>query len=530
MAPAAQSGAPAPAAESHSGGGVSLPLNLGTPKVSFRSGSIPRDTANVTVVLEGDELGLLDQFDALRSVDLSGSTCYEEIVAWHAQHPDLPLRYTVTLPDGQVLDNGSESADLSAMDSESLLQAAALLQWLPRLNLVELGTASSDRSLSAEALEAVTAAAPLAEIRYGVSFQGQTYPMSTESLDLSVLSRDQLPEAIEAIRCLPNLKSIGMGAEGGTFTWEDVDAVHAARPEAALDYGFTLLGKELNLADQVLDFRHVKVGDQLNSIRKVLPYMVNCKTLDLDSAGVPTATCAQLRQEFPNVDVVWRINFGLTYSVRTDAERILASKPSKGGELHDSDVRDLVYCNHCKFLDLGHNESLTNVDFCAGMPELEVLVVAMNPVSDISALAQCPKLEYAEIFETSVSDLSPLAELKNLRHLNICNCRNLTDISPLYGLTELERLWIGNMTPISADQVAAMQQAAPECEIDTEVTDPTTGRWRLVGYTELSLLLYDETGWLQEVLHPRYELLREQFGYGDGDFSFYWNDPLYAEG
>ena len=57
--------------------------------------------------------------------------------------------------------------------------------------------------------------------------------------------------------------------------------------------------------------------------------------------------------------------------------------------------------------------------------------------------------------------------------------------------------------------------------------DPTTGRWRVVGYTELSLLLYDDTGWLQEVLHPRYELLREQFGYSDADFSFNYNDPLF---
>ena len=26
---------------------------------------------------------------------------------------------------------------------------------------------------------------------------------------------------------------------------------------------------------------------------------------------------------------------------------------------------------------------------------------------------------------------------------------------------------------------------------------------------------------------PRYEKLREQFGYTSADFSFYWNDPLY---
>lgn len=29
---------------------------------------------------------------------------------------------------------------------------------------------------------------------------------------------------------------------------------------------------------------------------------------------------------------------------------------------------------------------------------------------------------------------------------------------------------------------------------------------------------------------PRYELLMEQFGYADEDYSFYWRDPLYEAG
>jgi len=72
-----------------------------------------------------------------------------------------------------------------------------------------------------------------------------------------------------------------------------------------------------------------------------------------------------------------------------------------------------------------------------------------------------------------------------------------------------------------------MRGCAPDCEINTDAYDPCGGRWRVTGYTELSLQLYEETGWLQEVLHPRYELLREQFGYLTEDYSFYWKDPLY---
>ena len=47
---------------------------------------------------------------------------------------------------------------------------------------------------------------------------------------------------------------------------------------------------------------------------------------------------------------------------------------------------------------------------------------------------------------------------------------------------------------------------------------PTGGRWRYVDYNDKAYIF---------ILHPRYEKLREQFGYTSADFSFYWNDPLY---
>lgn len=120
---------------------------------------------------------------------------------------------------------------------------------------------------------------------------------------------------------------------------------------------------------------------------------------------------------------------------------------------------------------------------------------------------------------TLCTDLSPLSGLTNLRHLNVAYNLDLSDISPLYSLTGLERLWLGCYNRVPQEQVEEMQKAAPDCEINTTVyDDPTGGRWRYVDYNDLAYVF---------ILHPRYELLREQFGYESGDFSFYWNDPLY---
>ncbi len=368
--------------------------------------------------------------------------------------------------------------------------------------------------------------APTPEPVVMVSLLGEDYPSDTAVLDLSGRGRDAILSAAASLGQFPALERVVLGSEGDGLGWDDIAAIHSAAPEAALDYGFTLYGTSQNLANETVNLSHVSVSDKGAAVTKVLPYMTRCTYLDMDSCGVGHEDMYAIRKAFPGVNVVWRVNFK-GYSVRTDAERILASRPSVAGELQDADVTVLKYCDGCRFLDLGHNESLTNIEFVRGMPKLEVAVIAMNPIRDLSPLEDCPHLEYLETQTTSVTDLSPLANLKELRHLNICKLEGLTDISPLYNLPDLLRLWIGCVTPIPAEQVAKMQEIAPDCEINTEVADPTTGNWRVTGYIRVSLPLYSDVDFEQEVMHPRYYRLQEQFGYQDQDFAFARNDPLY---
>ena len=205
--------------------------------------------------------------------------------------------------------------------------------------------------------------------------------------------------------------------------------------------------------------------------------------------------------------------------MRTNVTKIMASNPDKGGELTPENTRSLKYCTKVVYLDLGHNDQLTDISFVSYMPDLEVAVLAMGGFSDLRPLADCPKLEYLEIQTTAASDLRPLAGLKNLRHLNIAYIFSLTDITPLYGLTELERLWIGAYDPVPREQIEEMQRRAPNCEIDYTTTDPTGGHWRYVGT--------DNQG--HGILHPRYEELYHQFDYGSAPrcYSYISNDPLY---
>ncbi len=119
------------------------------------------------------------------------------------------------------------------------------------------------------------------------------------------------------------------------MSWEDIALLKASCPGATFRYRFTLYGKEVDLDTEKLDFRGVQISDNGDALYPVLTCMNRCSYLDMDSTGVSDAALEKIRDLFPQTKVVWRIWFGENYSVRTDTERILASKPTVGGMIYD---------------------------------------------------------------------------------------------------------------------------------------------------------------------------------------------------
>ena len=397
--------------------------------------------SSLTAVLSEGETEKLSRLPNLRFLDLRGSTNAAEIAAWAAEHPEVDVTFSVTLPDGTTLDSDAYTADLSAMNAQDAMQAARQLA------------------------------------------------------------------------LLPDLHSVDLGSEKGGLTMDDVDAIRALLPGAELHYRFTLYGREFDLNDSSLNLRYIPVEDRGAAVRAVIPHMPQLRTVDMDSCGVSNEDMEQLHLDFPDIKVIWRIWFARKYSVRTDVERILASRPSVAGELWDDDAAQLYYCHDVKYLDIGHNGGITSIGFVRGMPKLEVAILAMGGWSDASPLADCPNLEYLEMQSTICNDLSPLSGLTKLRHLNVAHNVYISDITPLYGLKDLERFWLGCYAQVPREQVDEMRQRCPKCTINTSVfEDPTTDHWR-----------YDDWEFTD-----RYALLRVQFdGYTDKAFSFAENDPLY---
>ncbi len=533
---------------------ISLPFV--TPKVTLTAGSFPEDAVELRVQIVSGETALLDQFTQLRRADFSGSGCVEEIAAWAAANPQVEVTYTVSFPNGTVVDNHASTLDLSTVDASGAEQSIRLMTALPELQSVELGTIGGG-GFSQSDLETMRQVLPNVDFHYSVQLLGQILGPDTESVDLSTASAEDLATALQVLPSMTRLKTIYLGSEGGAVTWDTIDALNRICPDVVFDYNFQIWGVPANLSADGVNLSHIQMNDQGEAVRRILPYMHNLLAIDMDTCGISNEAMAQIQAENPDVNVVWRINFGAAYSVRTDVEKILASSPSRGGDLNSDNVQVLKYCTKVKYLDLGHNDDINDISFVSYMPDLEVFIIAINGVSDISPLANCPHLEYLEINSTNVTDLSPLANCKELVHLNIGrnvgqddNRPVVTDLSPLFELPKLERVWLGSLTAqyVPVEQVerlrAQIQLNVPDLTapdtprelkyppvygVDTEASTPSEGSWKIVGYTDLSVALYDETGWLQEVLHPRYKLLREQFGYDNVPqcYSLAANDPLY---
>lgn len=465
----------------------SLPTETAQPCVRLSTGEVPVTETELVLPATASDFEVLEQLPSLRSVDFSGSTFYEEILAYREAHPEVAVRYTVTVGEQTV----------SSEETELVLPRwdASVSSVLPYLEQVERLVVKEPLSC-AEAKEVLALSERIA-VEYSVSVAGMTVSSTETETDWSALDPSHAAELFEALTVLPKLTNIRL--ENEAWTLEQVGELQSAREDVVVDHPITAFGITFSTAVETLVLNEIRMKDKLDELRALVPYLKNCRQIDMEGCRVSNETMAELREELaPDIKVVWRIRCD-RYECRTDSVMIKFStgKPM----LTDDDVKALRYCNEVRYLDLGHNK-LHRMEFLEFMPELEVCIIAVCSVVDITGIEHCTKLEYCELLSGMIKDISPLAACTELKHLNL-SYNYIKDITPLYGLTKLERLWISR-NQIPSEQVEAMQAIVPDCIINTTSMNPTGEGWRD---------------------HPRYEQLRAQFYYDYSGIKSYTTPP-----
>ena len=239
--------------------------------------------------------------------------------------------------------------------------------------------------------------------------------------------------------CLP------AAAEGGdTVTYRDMTV---SRDTEYVDFGQRAIYKW----DLVYDF---------------LQQLPNLKKVDMFGATINLKVYNKLNELFPDVEFNCLIQYGQHRACTTDTA--FSTLFSGGQQLHKyEEIAMLKWCKNLYALDVGHHP-IRKLDFLYDMPELRVLIVAINELTDITPIASLKHLEYLEIFHNQITDLSPLKDLEYLMDLDLVK-NKVTDLTPVMGLKRLKRLWIywsNYPDSPSAETVAQLQEALPDCHID----------------------------------------------------------------
>lgn len=226
--------------------------------------------------------------------------------------------------------------------------------------------------------------------------------------------------------------------ENSFFLPEQRAALREKFPKITLSFRNVLYGVTVGENDEKAVFEGVEEIDPA-AIHRLIKAHPSLKKIDLYEAKLTTEQQLELFNAYREIDFGFTLRIA-EHVVRTDATAF-STLHNKRSITHDAkQLSALRMCRHLRALDIGHN-AVDNVDWLYDLPDIRILIIALNRIKDITPVGSLQYLEYLEMFTNQVQDISALKNCKHLLDLNICFNR-IEDISPVYELPQLERLWM----------------------------------------------------------------------------------------
>lgn len=429
------------------------------------------DVETLSMVVTENTIRELEEYPNLKTLDLSGSTCYTAIMVYIQRHPQVEVTYTVDFGSTAAI-NWAENISLPG-EGLTFQTLRTNLAYLPQLKTLHL----TRSTLSYAEIENLRSTYPDVSITYTVGFRGMEFGEETESVNLAGMTVDEISSVIGMLEALPNLNYVELMNDSGTcaLSRQDVKQLVEAAPDVRFHYVFSLFGRTVSTSDETIRFEKLSLTpDAEPEIREALSIMSPGSTLILDRCGLSSELLASIRADFDNVDLVWRVYYGTDsrYTALTNATTIRSVY-----NVTDSTCSELKYVRSAKYIDMGHNDTLTDLSFIGYMPDLEILILSGCAASDLSGFENCKKLEYLELANClKLSDISPLAGCASLKYLNICYTK-VSSLMPLDGL-DIQNLFC-KKTRVGADEQNQFKEIHPDATAVFTGSDPYAGAgWR----------------------------------------------------
>lgn len=449
------------------------------------------DIETLTVVLTAGEIYTLNQYPNLKSVDLSGSTCYPTILEYIQEHPQVDVTYTVDL-GGTAVSNktGSVVLEPGSFSYDTMLEN---LQYLPTLTAVSFPSVD----LTPEQIDGILAAYPDLTLEYSVSLFGQDVALTTTELDLTDMGDDQVEEACEKLGMLTGLTDVTLSSGLGM---ESVARLQDAAPNVTFHYNFTLFGKSVSTTDEEIIYKNQSIGNEgEEDLRRALAILRGCKRVVLDNCGFDSEVLAKVREDFrEGPKVVWRVYFGTNarYNFLTDVEILRAVY-----NVTNDTCGPMKYCEDVVYMDIGHNDYLTDLSFVGHMPNLQYLIASGCAATELVGFENCKKLVWLELASClKLKNIDSLAGCESLEYLNLC----YTKVSSYEALDGLPLKRFICLSPkASAKEQKTFQEIHDGCRtVFYGYSNPWTA-WR-----------YDDNG---KTFNEHYKEVRRVFNYDELD-------------
>lgn len=385
----------------------------------------------------------------------------EESAAFRQEFPQTELFYQTVV----TIDNKSYPADLSTLDISKrgfsdTHEFLHKLDYFPKLKTVMFGQVSIPETEK----ERLCAAYP--EVSFEVigtyEIYGKQVLENTETLDLRDVKLDS--SLCDQLALLPQLRSVDLHDQ--PLSIEEKIALTKKFPDVSFGWTVKYGDEEYDSSITEFDLSGTSLTEEdLDGIKEACSQFPDLEKLVLCDCGLSYERLAELQKEMKDIKVVWRVYLGCRWSLRTDAVAFSVlivhyDYPRMGSW----DIEVLKYCTDLRALDLGH-QSITDISVIGDyLPELRLLILADNCISDITPLAKLTHLHYVELFLNRIYDLSPLEKLRELVDVNISYNGGIYDIDPLLNSPMMERVWL-EATSVGYDGLNKLQETYPDAKI-----------------------------------------------------------------
>ena len=431
-------------------------------ELPFQGQYLSLDTQSVTVTsLTDEDVALLDYLADLRTVDGTGCTDYEQLMALDARRESCEVLWQVSI-GGQ---NWAKDVEEILVEQAEASELEQYLPYLPQVKSVTISTYCPD----SEAMYALREAYPQVAFSWKAQVCGVAAGVDDTEIDLTGASGVTAEALAEDLKYFTNLEYVAL--PDADLDKDAMLALQETYPGVAFDWNFDLCGVAVNATAEEIDLSGIAM-DSVDEVEAALALLPNVKKIDMSYCGISNEDMDAFNRRYEDVQIVWTVSIG-SMQVRTDADWVMPGKYNIF--LTNNDCYNLRYCTELLVLDLGHMY-INNCDFLAYMPHLKYLILADTDVTDITPLANCKELLFLEIFQTPIKDYSVFKELTALEDLNICYTYG-DDVTPLTEMTWLKRLWFAGAGATEEFQ-AQLTAALPDTQLVFRSASSTGEGWR----------------------------------------------------